>query len=193
MFIDNFTEWLAASLVNDQNIIIMDDLTINIKKRGEDKDVTMFMNTTEALGFQQHINFSTQRIGNTLDLVLTESSEPFKIETILPGKYISDHCTVNCIISLKKMILKKHTKKFTKINKTDITKLVEDMKLDSIVTDNLEEFVDQLETNMQSAVNKNTPEITKNIVARKKEPRFTDKIKKKQECHKKKREDLAKI
>ena len=42
--------------------------------------MTIFMNTIETLGFQQHVNFSTHRIGNTLNLVLTESSEPFKIE-----------------------------------------------------------------------------------------------------------------
>ena len=51
-----------------------------ISTRGEDEDVTIFMNTIEALGFQQHVNLSTHRIGNTLDLVLTDSSEPFKIE-----------------------------------------------------------------------------------------------------------------
>ena len=76
-------------------------------------------------------------MGNTLDLVLIESSEPFKIQTILPGNYISDHCTVNCTISLEKMILEKQTIKFKKINKIDITKLIEDMNLDSIRTYNL--------------------------------------------------------
>ena len=35
---------------------------------------------------------------------------------------------------------------------------------------NLEEFVEQLETNMQSALDKNAPQMTKNIVARKKVP-----------------------
>ena len=50
----------------------------------------------------------------------------------------------------------------------DITKLVEDMNLDLITINNLEEFVDQLETDMQSALDKNAPEITKNIEARKK-------------------------
>ena len=59
MFIDDITEWLVESLVNNKNIIIMGDLNIHINKRGEDEDVTTFINTTEALGFQQHVNFST--------------------------------------------------------------------------------------------------------------------------------------
>ena len=50
------------------------------------------------------------------------------------------------------------------------------MNLDSITTNNLEEFVDQLETNMQAALDKIAPEMTKNIVARKKVPWFTDEI-----------------
>ena len=57
------------------------------------------------------------------------------------------------------MILKKQTIKFRKINKIDISTLVEDMNLDSV--NNLEEFVHQLETSMQSVLDKNALEITK--------------------------------
>ena len=78
MFIDDLTVWLVESLVNYKNIIIMGDFNIHNNKR-EDEDVTIFMNTIEALGFQQHVNFSPYRVGNTLNLVLTEPSEPFKI------------------------------------------------------------------------------------------------------------------
>ena len=85
MFLVNLTEWPALSLLNDKNIIIMDDFNIHSNKRGEDEDVAIFMNTIKALGFQQHVNFSTHRIGNTPDQGLTEFSKPFKIETILPG------------------------------------------------------------------------------------------------------------
>ena len=50
------------------------------------------------------------------------------------------------------------------------------MNLDSITLNNLEEFVEQLETNMQSTLDKNAPERTKIIVARKKVPWFTGEI-----------------
>ena len=33
MFLDDLTEWLAESLVNDKNIIIMGDFNIHINKR----------------------------------------------------------------------------------------------------------------------------------------------------------------
>ena len=65
MFIDDLTEWIAESLVNDKNKIIMGDFNIHINKREEDNDVTIFMNTIKALGFQQHVNFSTHTIGRT--------------------------------------------------------------------------------------------------------------------------------
>ena len=57
MFTDDLTEWLVESLLNDKNIIIMGDFNIHITKRGENEDVTIFMNTIEVLGIQQHINF----------------------------------------------------------------------------------------------------------------------------------------
>ena len=175
-FIDDLIEWLTESLANDKSMIIMRDFNIHINKRGEDEDATAFMNSIESLGFQQHVNFSSHRMGNTLDLVLTEYLEPFKMETILPGNYISGHCAVNCTISLEKTILKKQTIRFRKIIKIDMTKLVEEMNLDSITTNNLDEFVGQLETNMQSALDKNAWEMTKNIVSRKKVSWFTDEI-----------------
>ena len=85
-------------------------------------------------------------MANTLDLVLTESLEPFKIGTILPGNYILDHCVVNCTLSLEITILKKQTIIFRKITRIDMTKLAEEMNLDSITMNNLNEFVGQLET-----------------------------------------------
>ena len=50
------------------------------------------------------------------------------------------------------------------------------MNLDSITMNNLKGFVGQLERNMHLALDKNAPEMSKNIVARKKVPWFTDEI-----------------
>ena len=148
MFLDGLTEWLAESIVNDRNIVVMGDFNIHINKRGEDKGCdhlhennrsTRFPTKCKLLYSQnwQHSQSSTDRIFGAL-----------QIEIILPGNYISDHCIVNHTISLEKMILKKQTINFRKINEIDIT-LVENMNLDSIATNNLDEFVDQLETDMQ--------------------------------------------
>ena len=54
MFIDDLIEWLTESLANNKNMIIMEDFNIHINKRGENEDVTAFMNSMESLGFQQH-------------------------------------------------------------------------------------------------------------------------------------------
>ena len=75
------------------------------------------MNSIESLGFRHYVNFSTYRMANTLDLVLTESLKPFKVETILPGNYTSDYCAVNCTISLEKTVLKMQTIRFRKIKR----------------------------------------------------------------------------
>ena len=47
------------------------------------------------------------------------------------------------------------------------------MNLDSIMANNLEEFIDQLETNVKSALDKYAPEITKNIVKYKQDHQWT--------------------
>ena len=48
------------------------------------------MDTMEALGLQQHVNFQTHHAGNTLDLIFTENTSQFTIRTF-KGRYISDY------------------------------------------------------------------------------------------------------
>ena len=52
------------------------------------------------------------------------------------------------------------------------------MNLDWLTMNNFQEFVDYLETNMQSALDKSVSKMTKNILARRKIPWFTDEIRK---------------
>ena len=66
-FIDEFTEWLGEHLVNGKNLVITGDFNVHVNDQ-EDADAQFFSDITSALVLNQHINFSTQRAGNTLDL-----------------------------------------------------------------------------------------------------------------------------
>ena len=55
----------------------------------------------EALGIKQHIIEPTHKLGNTLDLIYTESIEAIDILLTFIGNYISDHRIVGIELQLK--------------------------------------------------------------------------------------------
>ena len=57
---------------------------------------------TEALGLVQHIDQQTHQLGNTLDLIYTESLEPILVNHTFTSSYISDHCLVGMELQMKK-------------------------------------------------------------------------------------------
>ena len=60
-----------------------------------DTDANILIDTLEALGFQQHIDFSTHQQENTLDLVFTEILNNIRVEKCEEGSFLSDHVNGN--------------------------------------------------------------------------------------------------
>ena len=56
----------------------------------------------EALGLVRHINQPTHQLGNTLDLIYTESLEPILVSYAFTSNFISDHCLVGIELEMKK-------------------------------------------------------------------------------------------
>ena len=77
-FIDEFTQWIGEHLANDKNLLITGDFNVHINDQG-DPDAQIFSDITSALGLNQHVNFSTHRAGNTLDLLLAKTSSNVNI------------------------------------------------------------------------------------------------------------------
>ena len=71
MILDKVTDFLATFLVEHNNIIITGDFNIHVNDTN-DPEAQIFLDTMEALGLDNHVNFATHNRGNTLDLVLTE-------------------------------------------------------------------------------------------------------------------------
>ena len=101
-FLDEFTDWITMDLAQEKNIFIPGDFNIHINNSNKDDDASTFLETIEALGLQQHVNFSTHRKSYTLDLVLTESFSRIIIKSCTQGSFLSDYCVVLCQTSIKR-------------------------------------------------------------------------------------------
>ena len=60
------------------------------------------MDTIEALGLQQWVEFGTHRLGNTINLVFTELASNIEMMRCTQGPFISNHCIVKCAIKYKR-------------------------------------------------------------------------------------------
>ena len=68
----------------------------------------------DALGLDCYVNFPTRQSGHSLDLVFTEALSEMKIISYNPSTYLSDHCTIECLLSLKKCNMQKKEIKYRK-------------------------------------------------------------------------------
>ena len=76
----------------------------------------------KALGLIQHINQQIHQLGNTLDLVYTESLEPIRVCHAFTSSYISDHHLVGIELQMKKQLVKAEsskTKSYKNFNPSD--------------------------------------------------------------------------
>ena len=99
-FTEEFSDWVASDLPKHNNIIIGGDFNVHVNKPSEEDEPVLFLNTIEALGLKQNIHFPTHQLGNTLDLVFTEDGGNIVVLNSTPGSYLSDHSTVDCVLSL---------------------------------------------------------------------------------------------
>ena len=101
IFIDELTDWLTDPLASDKYVLVMGNFNIHINK--EDNDMAaIFLESLTAMGLQCSYSFPTQKDGNCLDLIFTESISDIKIIACKPIAYISNHKIVAGNISIPK-------------------------------------------------------------------------------------------
>ena len=91
---------------NYRNVILLGDFNIHTQDT-ENPDSIIYNNTMEDLGLKQHIDKPTHRLGNTLDLLYTESLNRVRVIHSFIGNFISDHRIVGIEVEIKKQ-LEKH-------------------------------------------------------------------------------------
>ena len=88
------------------NIVISGDFNLHIDNN-KDPEAQLFIDMMAALCLDCHVDFLTHKNGHSLDLVFTEILSEMKIIRCNPGTYLSDHCTIECLLSLKKSQMQK--------------------------------------------------------------------------------------
>ena len=155
--------------------MVLGDFNIHVNDTSN-PNANIFLDTMTALGLKQHVDGPTHRIGNCLDLIFTEELSRAKAVRCSIGRFVSDHCSISCILDIPKENCTRKEITYRKLKDIDRIQLVNDMALEEIKTEKLDDMVEKLERNFAAAINKQAPEITKVITDRKKKSWYGDEL-----------------
>ena len=100
-FLDQVSELVQYLFTNHKNLVLLGDFNIHVN-RLDNQDTQAYIDTMEALGLVQHIDQPTHQLGNTLDLIYTESLKPILVNHAFTSNFILDHCLVGIELQMKK-------------------------------------------------------------------------------------------
>ena len=97
-----------------------------------------------------------------------------KIIRCTPGAYLSDHCTIECLLSLKKSQLQEKEIKYRILGLIDPRCFSQLLELDGYEELQLDGMVEALDNNLRRAIGKLPPLKTRNIMVRPTNPCFDE-------------------
>ena len=179
MFIDNITNCLPDILIKYNNVVLIGDVTIHLNNHTSDDDAGIFSDMLEAMGFIIHMTIPTHCPRNAIDLIATQSGSTLDVTSCTCGPYLSDHCVLNCTTSVvhEEAIRKSIT--YKKMGYININKFITDCDLLNIILSEVDDMVNAFNIQLLNALDDNAPEITKQVMVRKKVPWFTQEIREK--------------
>ena len=100
-FLEEVSQLVQCFITYHQNLVQLGDFNIHTQNLGN-PDTLEYSNTMEALQLKQHIIEHMHKLGNTLDLIHTESIEAKEVLHTFISNYVSDHRIVGVELQLKK-------------------------------------------------------------------------------------------
>ena len=128
--------------MNDTNVIILGNFNLHVNDFNDDNAMN-FIESTQALALEQHVNFPAHTSGNTLDLVFTELFNGLKIQKCTQDDFISDHCIVKCNLTVKRPDITRKVLSYCKLKDINIQHMINSISLN--YDDDLDGLVEQFD------------------------------------------------
>ena len=160
--------------MNDTNVIILGDFNLHVNDPNDDNAMN-FIESTQALALEQHVNFSTHTSANTLNLVFTELFNELKIQKCTQDDFILDHCIVKCNLNVKRPDITRKVISYHKLKDINIQHMINSLSVTYV--DDLDGLVEWFDKALSKALDDVAPIQTKQQTVRKSIPWITDEVK----------------
>ena len=131
MFFEEFSSFLESIVMCPEILLITGDFNFHLDDIA-DEDSRKFIEVLETFGLIQHVKFPTHISNHILDLIITRSSSDVIIGEIQASFFPSDHCFVECSLSVPRPNPRQKKLQFRKMRQINIDAFKSD-----IVTSNL--------------------------------------------------------
>ena len=132
----------------------------------------------DALSLYQHIGFSTHRLGNVLDLILSDFTSDAKVLTTAPEPFVTNHRAVIATLNIKR--LQPATKEILvrQVSKVSVEQWNDEFNPDNVkLNGKLDITVSSLNTELHRVYDKLAPLNKCRVNLRTKQPWFDSKMK----------------
>ena len=173
IFFDDLADIFEKHLMSLSNIVVVGDFNLHIDKKN-DPGVNLFKDMVQAFGLDCQLNFPTHQSGHTLNIILTDTIGTIKMSKCEPGVFLSDHCSVESILNIKKPKLEKKELSYRKNDDIDVEVICNELHFDQLEVLPLEDKIKQLNSKLMRVLNKLAPQKTRKFTLHPSNPWFTD-------------------
>ena len=147
-----------------------------------DDDAIKFKDLLESmsLAVSQHVTESTHEHGNTLDLIITRSSDDIIAAPPHVGTLFSDHAVVICHLTAERPKSTAKQVVYQKVKSIDMDCFIDNIGTSSLCQnppEDLDALVNCYDSILSSVLNRNVPLESRSITIRSRSPWFNDHIK----------------
>jgi hypothetical protein len=167
---------MESLAVASGKVIIIGDF--NFPMEQESVDSVKLSELLQSTGFSQHVRDPTHVSQHMLDLVISRPDDKL-ISSTTVSSLITDHHAVHCKLNTHKPCLPEKTitcRSYKKVDREELSKDLNDMSIIQSPAKNLDELIDQYNSDILHVINKHAPEKTKTVTLRPHSPWYNDEI-----------------
>ena len=173
-FHDDFLDFMGNLRLKYRNLVILGDFNIHINNK-DSEDAHQFLQTMEAMGLKQKVQYPTYIKGNILDLIfMDEFKAVYKLKDICIGDLILDHYLISLVLNIKDDDSMFGFKNFRNFKRANVKEMIRDMNLSDCNGNSLDEFLTSFNNNVQKGLDKHAPEKRVKLSLKKCKPWYND-------------------
>ena len=178
VFFDEFSSFLEDITTASGHLLITGDFNFHVNK-STDREALRFIDIIDSADLHQHVDKPTHKSGNTLDLILTRSTDHF-VSDIATTHYLpSDHAAVLCSFNIPRPEPKRMEISIRKFRDIDIDAFRNGILNWTLYTSSfcdLDSQVAEYEHVLTSLKDKHAPLITRTIRCRPNAPWYNENL-----------------
>ncbi len=177
-FFEEFSSFLEGIVMCPEILLIAGDF--NFGDDLADDDSRKFIEVLETFGLIQHVMVPIHVCNHILDIIVTRSSSDVIISEIQASLFLSDHCFLECNLSVPRSNLRKKEIQFRRMRHIDVDAFKSDIVSSNICNEagsNLDDLMQRYDGTLSCILDKHAPVPKKMIMERTKVPWFNDELK----------------